>query len=99
MAELIYKEDSYIVQGAFYAIYKTFRNSQKEKVYHNSLIIELNKRKVKAEKNKRLEIFYEGSNVGIYVPDIIVNNKIIIEIKCKPFLHKDDISQFWNYLK
>jgi len=99
MAELIYKEDSYIVQGAFYTVYKTFRNSQKEKVYHNSLMIELRNKKVIAEKNKRLEVLYEGCSVGLYFPDIVVNDKIIIEIKCKPFLHRDDKSQFWNYLK
>lgn len=99
MVELIYREDSYIVQGAFYTVYKTFRNSQKEKVYHNSLMIELKNKDVVVEKNKRLEVFYEGSSVGLYFPDIIVNDKILIEIKCKPFIHDNDKSQFWNYLK
>jgi len=44
-------------------------------------------------------IQYNGSPVGYYVPDIVVNGLILIEVKCKPFLHKDDIKQFWYYLK
>jgi len=37
--------------------------------------------------------------VGVYIPDQVVENKVIIEIKVKPFLTKQDIQQFWNYLK
>jgi GxxExxY protein len=37
--------------------------------------------------------------VGTYVPDLVVNDIIIIEIKCKPYLTKEDHKQFWHYLK
>lgn len=99
MGELLYKQESYIIQGSFYRIYKVFRNAQKEKVCHNSLLEDLRLYGLKVEKNKRIDIYYNGKKVGTYMPDIIVNRIIIIEIKCKPFLHQDDIKQFWYYLK
>jgi len=37
--------------------------------------------------------------VGVYTPDLIVNDVIVLELKAKPFLHRDDIKQFWYYLK
>jgi GxxExxY protein len=37
--------------------------------------------------------------MGIYIPDIIVNIKIIIEIKSKPFITNEDKKQFCGYLK
>ena len=37
--------------------------------------------------------------MGTYVPDLIVNEVILIELKAKPILTNDDIKQFWHYLK
>ncbi len=87
------------MQGAFYEVYKKFRNTQKEEVCHNALIRELQDKGLQAIKNKRINIFYKDEKVGVYVPDIIINGLIIIEIKCKAFLTKEDIKQFWYYLK
>ncbi|MFH0779966.1 MAG: GxxExxY protein [Parcubacteria group bacterium] len=97
--KLLYKEESFIIQGAFFRVYETFRNSQKENVCHNALIEDLKQAGLKVEKNKRIEIYYNGKKVGTYVPDLIVNEIILIELKCKPFIHKDDQKQFWYYLK
>lgn len=35
----------------------------------------------------------------MYVPDLIISDSIVMELKAKPYLHKEDISQFWYYLK
>ena len=51
------------------------------------------------DNQKRIDIYFEGEKVGTYVPDKIVNEKILIEVKCKPFLTRDDEKQFWCYLK
>lgn len=66
---------------------------------HNALLKELISRGLRVEKNKSVSVFYRGQKVGVYIPDLIVNKIVLIEIKCKPFLHKDDIKQFWYYLK
>jgi len=99
MAELLYKQESYIIQGVAFDIYKKFRNRHKEKVYQNSFYYGLKDKNLKVEKEKRIDIFYNGRKVGTYTPDLVVENKIIIEVKVKPKLTQDDIKQFWYYLK
>jgi GxxExxY protein len=95
----LYEKETYKIRGAIFEIYKKFRNTQKEGVYHNSLCEELVVEKFHVEKNKQIPIYYNGKKVGVYTPDLIVNNKIIIELKAKPQLLKSDIQQFWYYLK
>ena len=96
---LLYEKESYIIRGACFDIYKKFRNTQKETVYQRSLVEELKTKDLVVEREMQLPIYHLGVKVGIYTPDIIVNGSIILELKAKPFLHKEDIQQFWHYLK
>ena len=74
-------------------------NAFKETVYHNALIEELKASHIEVESQKRINIYYRNKKVGVYIPDLIVGNLIIVEIKCKPNLTLNDIRQFWHYLK
>jgi len=97
--KLLYKEESYIIQGMAFDIYKQFRNRHKEKIYQNSFYSGLINKKLKVEKEKQIDIYYNGRKVGTYIPDLVVDNKILIELKTKPRLTQDDVKQFWYYLK
>lgn len=99
MVNLLYPQESYFIRGACFSVYKKFRNTQKESVYQKSLIEELKAEGLVVEREKQLPIYYLGKKVGVYTPDIIVNGLILLELKAKPLLHKDDIEQFWHYLK
>lgn len=94
-----YKEESYIIRGACFAIYKKFRNTQKESIYQKALLEELRSRELQVQREKQIPIYHLGKKVGVYIPDLLINNNIIIELKAKPFIHKEDIQQFWYYLK
>jgi GxxExxY protein len=97
---LLYRELSYTVQGAIFEVYKALGCSFKESAYDNALFEELaNERNLPVERQKRIEIYFKGKKVGTYVPDFIVKKQIVIEIKAKVFITKQDIAQFWNYLK
>jgi len=97
--DFLYKEESYLIKGGAFAVYKEFRNRHKEKVYQRSLIQYLKENDLKVESEKQIPIYFKTRKVGIYIPDIIINNRIFIELKCKPTITKDDIQQFWYYLK
>lgn len=97
--KLLYLEESYIIRGACFVLYKKFRNTQKESVYQRALVQELKLKGLSIDREKQLPIYHLGIKVGVYVPDLVVNNSIIIELKAKPFLHKEDSQQFWHYLK
>ena len=51
------------------------------------------------EEQKRIDIYFGSEKVGTYVPDKIINECILLEVKVKPFLTGQDIDQFWKYLR
>ena len=75
MTQWLYERESYDIRGCAFNIYKEYRNFHKEKVYHNSMVIDLKKMCYEIEKEKRIDIVRDGSKVGTYVPDLIVNKK------------------------
>jgi GxxExxY protein len=97
--DFLYEKESYEVRGACFDVWKEFRGMFKESIVDNALTIALEKRGLVVESQKRINIFYEGKKVGTYVPDKVVNNIIIIELKSRLFITKQDEATFWNYLK
>ena len=99
MSDLLYEDITYQIRGACFWVYKEFRGAFKESIVDNALTGELISRGLSVENQKRINIYYKGKKVGVYVPDKIINDKVLLEIKCKPILTKGDIDQFWKYLK
>ena len=97
--DFLYEKESYEIRGACFDVYKAFGGAFKETVIDRALSKALQKRGLKVESQKRIDIYFEDEKVGTYVPDKIVNESILIELKAKPFLTKQDIDQFWKYLK
>ncbi len=91
MADLLYEEITYQIRGACFWVYKEFRGAFKESIVDNALTRELISRGLTVEDQKRINIFYKGKKVGVYVPDKIINEKVLLEIKCKPILAKGDL--------
>ena len=97
--DFLYEKESYQIRGACFDVYKVFGGAFKEKIVDRSLTKALEKRELEVENQKRIDIYFEGEKVGLYIPDKIVNQCIILEIKAKPYLTRQDIDQFWKYLK
>lgn len=83
----------------FYKVYNTLGYGFLEKVYEKSLFIELTKNKFKVERQKKIDVFYEGELVGEYFADLIVNDLVIIEVKAVEYMLKEHENQIINYLK
>jgi len=100
MAEkILYKELSYRLVGCFYKVYNSLGPGHKEDIYHKALKIEFDKQGIKYTSKKRLKIEYEGREVGIYEPDFIIEDKVIIEIKSVLNMPKVYELQIYYYLK
>lgn len=85
--------------GIYYDVYNELGYGFLEKVYHNSMIIELKARGLLVESQKKLDVLFKNQIVGEYIPDIIVNESVIIELKCVEYLIETHESQLLNYLK
>lgn len=96
---LLYENESYNIRGLIYNIYKKFRNYHKELIYHNALFNDLIELNYQVDKNKKISIYHKEKKVGIYIPDLVINDIIVVELKCKPRITIDDRKQFWHYLK
>ena len=96
---LLYPELSFKIRGACYEVYNQLSGVYRESVFEKALMVELEDRGLSAERQKRIKLTYKGRPVGIYIPDIIVEDKVLMELKSKPVLLDTDRQQFWNYLK
>ena len=99
MGKLKYEDLTYKLRGAVFEVYNTLGPGFKETVYHNSLREELDKRKIKHDEKKRIKIAYKGNQVGIYEPDFIVEDKVIVEVKAVDIMPKAFEKQLYSYLK
>lgn len=70
-----------------------------EKVYENALRIELGKRGLKAEQQEPLVIRYDQQIVGTYVTDLLVEGKVLLELKAISGLERAHSLQCVHYLK
>jgi len=70
-----------------------------EKVYENSLVYELKLRAIKVEKQKEIEVSYKNYLVGNYICDLLVENKIVVELKTLDKISNVHKAQILNYLK
>jgi GxxExxY protein len=85
--------------GLYYDVYNELGYGFMEKVYHNAMLIELKKRGFEIDNQKKLNVLYKNEIVGEYIPDIIVNNKVILELKTVEYLLDIHENQLLNYLK
>ena len=69
-----------------------------EKVYQRALLRELTLRKIKAIPQARFQVVYKTHLVGEYFADLLVENAIVLELKCTDRLTDDQMAQCLNYL-
>ena len=85
--------------NCFYKVYNKLGYGFLEKVYENSLNYELESKGLSVESQKPIKVYYREQLVGEYFADLIVDDKIIIELKANKFLSPEDEAQILNYLK
>jgi GxxExxY protein len=84
---------------AFYAVYQALGYGFLEKVYENSLAIELRKMRLEVVQQAEIKVYYAGVVVGEYYADLLVADAVIVEIKAVRALLKEHEAQLLNYLK
>jgi GxxExxY protein len=97
--KILYKEESYKIFAAAIQVWKTLGYGFLEKVYENALAIELRGRGMVCEQQKPVKVHYSGYIVGDYMADIVVDGKIILELKSARAIDDAHIAQTLNYLK
>jgi len=85
--------------NAYYTVYNTLGYGFLEKVYENSMLIELRKSGLNVENQKEILVYYDSEVVGKYYTDLLVEGKVLVELKVAQLLLKEPTYQLINYLK
>jgi GxxExxY protein len=94
-----HKELTEKIINIFYRVYNKLGYGFLEKVYENAMMIEFKKDGIPAVPQFPIKVFYEGEVIGEYYADILVDNKVIVEIKAAKRLVEENEAQLLNYLK
>jgi len=92
-------EITYIINGAIFEVNRILGPGFLEKVYEKALLIELRERGLKAENQVPINVKYKGADVGEYIADLLVEDKVIVELKTVESLTKVHEAQLLNYLQ
>jgi len=90
---------TYAIRGAIFEVNNVLGPGFLEKVYENSLLVELKRRGYKAEAQVPLKVLYKNIVVGEYFADLIVEDRVIVELKTVESLDRIHEAQLLNYLK
>ena len=88
-----------LIIGCSYKVGNTLGCGFLEKVYENALAFEINKSGLNVKQQEKIQVFYENVVVGNYEADLLVENKVLVELKTVKYLDDVQKAQCLNYLK
>jgi GxxExxY protein len=96
---LLHQSITNTILKVYYEVYNELGHGFLEKVYQNAMYFELKARGLKVESQKEIKVYFKQQLVGEYYSDLILENKVIIELKATEVLMNAHVAQTINYLK
>lgn len=99
--KILEKDLCYKIQGCIYNTANKYGKGLKENIYQKALEEEFQSNGISMEGQKRIDIysFDTGKKLGVYIPDFVIENKVILEIKASIFTTKQELEQQRSYLR
>jgi len=85
--------------GAFYDVYNELGHGFLESVYRDALAVVLLSKGLSVEREKPVQVRFRGQTVGLFRTDLVVQQSVIVELKCARTLDRVHEAQLLNYLK
>jgi GxxExxY protein len=85
--------------GCAYEVFKELGSGYLEKVYENAMMVELAKRGLSAVQQAQIDVSYKNVVVGEFVADLLIEDKVIVELKAVQSISSVHEVQLVNYLK
>ena len=99
MFTLLHKRITDAVLKIYFDVYNQLGSGFLEKVYQNAMYFELKNKGFKVEAQKQIKVYFRKQLVGEYFADLIVEDKVIVELKATELLMNAHVAQTLNYLK
>ena len=99
MAGLLHRDITEAILKVYYEVYNELGSGFLEKVYQNAMYFELKERGYQVEAQKQIKVYFKKQLVGEYFSDLLVEDKVIVELKATEVLMNVHMAQIMNYLK
>lgn len=99
MTSLLYKSITDAILKVYYEVYNELGYGFLEKVYQNAMYFELKSLGYKVEAQKQIKVYFKKQLVGEYYSDLLVEDKVIVELKATELIMNVHVAQIMNYLK
>lgn len=97
--EIVEKELSYAIMQAIYEVHNQLGPGFGESIYEEATARELSARAMELERQKRIVIYYKGESIGEHILDLVVNKRVILELKAVAEISRIHEQQALSYLK
>jgi GxxExxY protein len=87
------------VVGCVYEVANILGAGFSEVLYERALLKEFELRGISAQSQVRFPVFYKGRRVGDYVPDLLIEKQLLLELKCVECFCNEHLAQCLNYLR
>lgn len=87
------------VLGVFFAVYNELGEGFMEKVYRRAMLSALREAGLSAEEEVPLAVYFRGREVGLYYADLVVDGRLILELKATDTISKQHLAQLGHYLR
>jgi GxxExxY protein len=95
---MIHSELSEKIIGAAMRVLNELKPGLDEKIYENALVFELGEMGLSVDQQRRFDVYYKGCHVGLFVPDLIVEGKVVVDAKVVSTFNDSHIAQMIGYL-
>jgi GxxExxY protein len=96
--KIIHRDLSEAIIGAGMTVLNTLKPGLNEKAYENALVIELRKRGRRVDQQRRFDVRYEGIVVDTLIPDLIVDDLVIVDPKVTETFTDIHVARMMGYL-
>ncbi len=97
--KFLYKDLTYKIIGLAMEVHNELGYGFLEKVYENAMIFQFKNSGIQVSSQVPVNVFFKNEIVGLFYPDIIVENQVIIELKAVSEIIDIHKGQLFNYLK
>ena len=93
------KEEVYTIVGCAFEVLRELGHGLREKSYERSLVVEFGLRGIAWDQQRPFPIIYKGVEVDVFIPDLILLDRIVVDTKTIERISDIEIGQMLNYLK
>jgi GxxExxY protein len=93
------KEETHAIIGCAFELLNEVGHGLNEKCYENALVVEFRLRGIGFNQQRQFEVLYKGERVGLFIPDLIALDQVIVDAKVIDRITDNERGQMLNYLR